>query len=463
LNTGGVQIIQQNSPVGTKPIYENGNWSSSATTLGFTNIEKTQFHQQTIVAVQSAYNSVGGASKGAKLSQWASKNFTNGTPGQTSVTPQNPRASSGESGGGLGTLTATIFNPSETFKNISVNGGGFGLSNEKELFGSDLKYPIDMMTNQQDHFTITMYKYRPSSQEAIFGGIDEALKTLRSGLQRGSNLESIIGTVFLPMPNSVADSNNVSWGEDSMGNIAAAVTGATIGDVKGNATAAVAGAVVGGILGESMKGMAGKFLLGKNLLKAVSSGSISPELGALATSDLSSKLIKAQGFGVESESILARGAGIVPNSNLELLFNGPSLRSFSFTYRLSPRSSEEAQVVRRIIRFFKQGMAAKKLRGKSGESSYFLGTPNVFKLQYRNGSNPIDAVNKFKTCALTSFQCNYTPDGLWAAYESGQPVSTVFTMSFSELEPIFDTDYQENNIFENRDDLSSINSNSVGY
>jgi hypothetical protein len=119
-------------------------------------------------------------------------------------------------------------------------------------------------------------------------------------------------------------------------------------------------------------------------------------------------------------------------------------------------------MVRRIIRFFKQGMAAKKLSGKAGEASFFLGTPNVFKLEYRSGTNSIDAVNKIKTCALTSFSCNYTPDGLWAAYEKGQPVSTVFTMSFNELEPIYDTDYQED-VFSGRTDLYSVNDNSVGY
>jgi hypothetical protein len=142
---------------------------------------------------------------------------------------------------------------------------------------------------------------------------------------------------------------------------------------------------------------------------------------------------------------------------------------------LSPRSPEEAAMVRRIIRFFKQGMAVKKMSGKSGQSSFFLGSPNVFKLEFRNGkTNEIAGVNKFKTCALKSFSCNYTPDGLWAAYEKGQPVSTTMQMMFDELEPIYDTDYQEGNIFGvdsktgkvdimNRGDLSSVSSNSVGY
>lgn len=466
LNTGDVQIIQQNAPAGTKPIYQDGTWKSSSTELGFTDADKTQLHQQTILAIQAAYNNVGGINSGAKLPQWASKNFTNGTPGQTSITPQNATSGTtvGNSGGGIQQLTGFLQNPAESYKNFAVNGNKFGVPNEKELFGSGMKYPVDLMTTQQDHFVISQYRYRPSKSDAIFGGTASALSSLVNGLQGNSNLfEQAIGTVFLPMPNSVSDSNNVTWGSDEMGNLAAAATANTLGNLGGMAGVAALGALAGGVAGSGFAQGAKLALQGKNLFDLISKGAISEELAMLIGSEGTSKLLKAQGFGVESEAILARGAGIVPNSNMELLFNSPTLRRFSFTYRLSPRSSEEAAMVRRIIRFFKQGMAVKKMTGKSGQASFFLGTPNVFKLEYRTGTKSIDGVNKFKTCALTSFNCNFTPDGLWAAYEKGQPVSTIFQMNFDELEPIYDTDYQEGNIFGGRDDLSSVSSNSVGY
>jgi len=64
---------------------------------------------------------------------------------------------------------------------------------------------------------------------------------------------------------------------------------------------------------------------------------------------------------------------------------------------------------------------------------------------------------------LTSFQCDYTPDGFWAAYEAGQPVSTVMSMTFNELEPLYDTDYQEGSPISGRSDLNSVNAGSIGY
>ena len=210
-------------------------------------------------------------------------------------------------------------------------------------------------------------------------------------------------------------------------------------------------------------------------------GSMTPQMQTLLGGVVNSQVLGMLGVNVSPESILARGYGIIPNSNLELLFNAPTLREFTFQYRMSPRSEPEAREINNIIRFFKQGMAAKKQNsisgnptyGSAGSASYFLGTPNVFQLQYKtSGGNPIKGVNRIKTCALTGFAMNYTADGNWSAYDEGQPVSVIMNMSFKELEPIYDTDYQEN-IFDGRKfvegkisdngDLYPISPNDVGY
>jgi hypothetical protein len=459
-SNGQAQIIQQNAPPGTKPIYQDGKWNASATELGFSTQEKNSYHVSTQQSVRNAYASIGGKSSGAVLPQWAQIQNQGKQPGQTSITPENGTyVSTSGSGNGLGVIINSFVNPAESFKNYAVNGDKFGVGNESRLFGKSMTYPIDMRTETQDNFMISQYRYKPSKADAIFGGTAAGIGILNQGFQTTANynLEQIVGTVYLPMPNGVRDSNNVSWGEDAMNNLAAAATADTMGNPLITGATAAAGLLLGG-----QQGMQGALAL-KNIATLLSQGGASEELGMLLGPAAASKLLKAQGFGVETESILARGAGIVPNSNLELLFNSPTLRTFSFVYRLSPRSSDEAAIVRRILRFFKQGMAAKKTTGKSGQSSFFLGTPNVFRLEYQTANKrSIDGVNKFKTCALSSFSCDYTPDGFWSAYDSGQPVSTTMSMTFNELEPIYDTDYQEDN-YEGRYDLFSINDNAVGY
>ena len=106
----------------------------------------------------------------------------------------------------------------------------------------------------------------------------------------------------------------------------------------------------------------------------------------------------------------------------------------------------------------------------------FLGTPNIFRIQYRTaGGEIIEGVNRIKPCAVTGTAVNYTPDGVWSAYDKGQPVSTVFTISMSELEPVYASDYTQDNITNERrsnditevgqgdGDLYSIRPSEVGY
>ena len=153
-------------------------------------------------------------------------------------------------------------------------------------------------------------------------------------------------------------------------------------------------------------------------------------------------LIAGAASGTGSQ-LLTRRIGAVLNPNMELLFQGPQLRDFSFQFKLSPRSKEEGERIIQIIRFFKQGMAP--IRSKS---NLFLKTPHTFQLRYLHRGEKEDGgtglhfkLNAFKECALQSFGVNYTPTGNYATYQDGTMVSYEITMGFSELEPVFNDDY----------------------
>jgi len=339
-----------------------------------------------------------------------------------------------------------------------------------EKMAKPLNYPEDALYNKtQDHLSISQYSYTPPRSNDIFG---DALNTLQKGSKRISPLKKLLGMVNLPMPNNITDSNNVSWGDDNMNNLSAALTSY----VAKNAMLTGAGALALNA-GAGAAGVGGGAAQTASLIAALTNmGALSPnnqtaEMKTLLGGAINSRILSMLGVSVSPESILARGYGIIPNSNLELLFNAPTLREFTFQYRMSPRSNSEAKIVNNIIRFFKQGMAAKKQDGRSGAQSYFLGTPNVFQLQYKTtGGKTIKGVNRIKTCALTGFAMNYAADGNWAAYDDGQPVSVIMNMSFKELEPIYDTDYQETiedgRTFTGKDgsgDLYPITSDEVGY
>ena len=115
-----------------------------------------------------------------------------------------------------------------------------------------------------------------------------------------------------------------------------------------------------------------------------------------------------------------------------------------------------------IIRVLKQHSAVKKNpqignnynAAQDEGSNFLLGTPDVFKLRYIKAKTQKDikGLNKFKTCALKSVSVDYTGEAArFAAYnEDSQPVTTLVTLNFSELVPIYDEDYHE---FTNDDDV----------
>ena len=104
--------------------------------------------------------------------------------------------------------------------------------------------------------------------------------------------------------------------------------------------------------------------------------------------------------------------GQVMNPNMELLFNGPQLRSFGFTFKLSPRTKEEAKNIQKIIFCFKQAMAP-----VATEGNLFLKSPNTWRIRYYNREGAQHQyLNRFKECAMMSSSVNYTPDGSYATY-----------------------------------------------
>ena len=149
------------------------------------------------------------------------------------------------------------------------------------------------------------------------------------------------------------------------------------------------------------------------------------------------------GANVSTEDLLARQSGQIFNPNLELLFNGPSLRSFSFTFKFTPRSPSESNQCKQIIRSFKQNMAPKLGGDTIGGSSIFMKTPNLFELRYRKGNDDHPFLNKFKQCFLTNMSVNYTGEGVYATYDDATPISMQLNLSFKEIEPIYFDDYNQ--------------------
>lgn len=291
----------------------------------------------------------------------------------------------------------TDFNQTLSDLKIGDKSGGV-----RQSYGN-MKYPKDAkFMTEQDCIKFTMYRYKPKKVEL----------TSDLGAFSGSNINkgSSMGTVMLPIQPSISDSNAVSWGENDMDAISAAASAAALAGIKGGG---------GGLAESADTATEGIKDYKGDIQKAIAASFAGSATGA------------NQGF-------LTRATGAVLNSNLELLFAGPSLRSFNFTFSMSARFKEEAEEIRKIIRFFKQGMSVKR-----SESALFLQTPNIFDIQYFYKNEEHKYINKIKTCALQNCVVNYTPAGNYATYDDGAMTQYDMTLTFGEIEPLFDDDYNE--------------------
>ena len=467
-NTKLYKIVYFNGAVtGKTEIYTNGVWSITGIGVISDSKQRITVHDKVINSITNAKNISGTGILPGFIKNKAGSQDT-GIGGVISPTAPSTLQQIGNIGKAI---TDIVTDPIGALTPFDVSGTAFNDVNEKRLFGNPklLIYPIDMITSQQDRLEISQFRYKPTGAESIF---KNPTKVIQENIQRNSALSELIGTSVLPIPNGVSDGNNVSWGADQMNSLTAGATGLALTKMGTYAATGGGGAAFAAALkvltkGQSPLGVldAAKGGMAANLYgDLLSAAADSAAAKGTAASAFASQVLKMAQFEVSPESILARGFGIIPNSNLELLFNSPELRQFSFSYRMSPRSKEEARNVKRIIRFFKQGMAPRKQTGQAGQASFFLGTPNVFKLRYKTGKDkPISGLNKFKVCALTGFSVNYAPEGNWAAYDEGQPVTLTMAMQFSELEPIYNTDYKTDIFSTRTSDLDSVQDDDVGY
>ena len=324
-----------------------------------------------------------------------------------------------ESGGAKVTPTPTPIPKPTNLQPDTTQEVGF---NQGKKIPSNLRYPKADIHDDTDYLKIDVLQYKPL-------GFTQK-NVLREGLKRSKDqyrnedgkLINSLGSIILPIPQDISDTNSTGWGQDSLNIGAAYAIGAT-NDMITNDN------FFKGIV-DAIKTASGDIVdLAKD---GGTQNAVNSAFGAAAANLF--------GANTSAAGVLARSSGQILNPNTELLFNGVKLRSFNFTFNLAPRSDDEARVIQQIVRTFKLNMAPTTGAGLKG---LFLKSPNVFQLQYMKGAQPHPYLNKFVVAALTNMQVNYTGSGTYMTYHDGMPVHMTMTLSFQELSPIYAEDQDE--------------------
>jgi len=293
------------------------------------------------------------------------------------------------------------------------------------------RYPYTMLTEQTDYLQIDVVDYVPIKNPDN----NNIVSSPGSRRNKGKNKSK---TILLPIPSNISDTNAARYGSSELNSIA----GAAIGGIMDTM---VAGRSFTGGMDAGTKAVldagAGSFV---DTMKTA--GGVAGFQGFL-TRQLAATTAGMLGANITPGQLLARTTGEILNPNMELLFNGPTLRSFRFSFKMTPRNDTEAGEIKKIIRCLKQSMAPKvgssnQAINDAGGGNTFLRTPNVFELRYRQGVEEHQFLNKFKQCFLENISVNYTADGVYSTYGDGTPVSMIMDLSFKEIEPVYDDDYQ---------------------
>ena len=135
--------------------------------------------------------------------------------------------------------------------------------------------------------------------------------------------------------------------------------------------------------------------------------------------------------------VLGMATGEVIAERLELAFRNINKRKFQYTFKMLPKSLEEAEMVHEIVLAFKKHMSASFKDGnRSGKT---LVVPDTFNIEYLYNGEKNQYLHQISECVLETVDVSYGGDRyktFHATEKGAPPVETTMSLNFAELELI---------------------------
>ena len=123
---------------------------------------------------------------------------------------------------------------------------------------------------------------------------------------------------------------------------------------------------------------------------------------------------------------------------------------------MTPFDENDVQRMDAITRIFKMAMLPQYNLGEGVEvfdrdnnalDAGFIQVPKVCAVNFMRGSSRNHYLPRYKMCAITDVNVNYTPDNVYATFDStgglGSTVATELKISFMETKLVFSEDIKE--------------------
>jgi hypothetical protein len=225
-----------------------------------------------------------------------------------------------------------------------------------------------------------------------------------------SSIEGTNGSVTLPLPESLADAIGVNIGGTELGGL---------GVLAAQGSGAIRGAI-DSILQERDAVSEIRSLIEGGAQSATDLSTIGS-----ATSYFTRRALSQIGFEGVAQGISV-GSGTALNPHKALIFDGVELKTFNFSWNLSPRSQEEADTIASIINTIRVNMLPE-----------FEGGPARPLLRYPSLVQPvIHGISQqhtfaFKVGMISNLSVDYSPNGM-AINRGGIPAITKLSFTFNE-------------------------------
>ena len=300
--------------------------------------------------------------------------------------------------------------------------------------GGSVRYPHDMLIDEAEDFVMfDFYDYKPPFQNKKSlndaGGESYANLTLgdynATGFSGDYFKDKAYPQILLYMPQDIQDAFSAKWEGKKFGALTTGII----------AAAGQEGSI------EKLK------KAGNTLDKALDKSMV--ESAASIVTGLAQKITGDQ---ISAGDLFGGISGVVRNPNVEVLFQSMELRTFDLTFKMSPFDDQDSLRIEAIIKIFKQAMLPQYSLGTDVEvfgqkndalQAGFIQVPKVCAVNFMRGSQRNRFLPRYKMCAITDVNVNYTPDNVYATIDRNMPVATELKISFMETKLVFSEDVQE--------------------
>ena len=135
------------------------------------------------------------------------------------------------------------------------------------------------------------------------------------------------------------------------------------------------------------------------------------------------------------------GFQVTVNPNTRTLFEGVTIREFSFQFDFYPVSQEESQTVQEIVKFFRTELYPSTIGREGAGVPIGFNFPHVFEIKFRVGEKNAPMPQPH-LCYLRNVQSTYNPSSM-SFFPDGSPTHTSMTLNFTEFRTLSKADIEE--------------------